>query len=95
MTRLDEIRERYNHSRGRSSIQPSTALEDIGYLLSLLDFHPASEPPDTDRTVLAKYRGELRKARYCTPGDRKPLWRGVGFATSAGLEWQELPEGQS
>lgn len=57
MSRLDEIRERYNHSGKFPRVQQfghSTALMDIGYLLGLLEVHPASEPPELHMPVLVK-----------------------------------------
>lgn len=55
-TRLDEIRERYECSLKYSNTQQagvSVALEDIGYLLGLMEEHPASEPPENTRSVQA------------------------------------------
>ena len=95
-SRLDEIRERYEWSKRASRTNPtgmSTAVEDIGYLLGLLEEHPADEPPDTTRKVLAyqKCVSQPRVAYYIKGGDAAWMCSWTGMSLTDIVAWRELP----
>lgn len=96
MGKLDEIRERYEWI-GRDIAKSSLPIHmptdgyynDVGYLLGLLEVHPASEPPDTPRNVLVYVleRG-WRKAYYAIDGG----WYTPCHSQLKGVVcWRELP----
>lgn len=98
MSKLDEIRETYNRigqsiaeRNGRAYTLPTDGLpdtryrDDVGYLLGLLEVHPASEPPDNIRDVLVLTVHGHYAVDYYTNGQ----FRHNGALVKS---WQELPE---
>ena len=101
-TKLDEIRERHAQASRTKERRPLTwanlpyeAVDrmhaDINHLLALLQLHPASEPPDTGRLVIVRWRNRVRLGRRFDGA-----WRVRGWAVVDGVHcpvesWQELP----
>lgn len=92
-TRLDEIRKRYERSvRYSDGHGVSTALEDIGYLLGMMEEHPASEPPDNTRNVQAYSPTVGWKSAFYNCVMDQWWWGPASFhALDDVTYWRELP----
>lgn len=101
MTKLDEIRERHKAIKkvviqhgwqtALRDANRKTYYEDASYLLTLLQSHPASEPPDTDRLVIVRWGRCVGMGQFIND-----TWRVFvsGAASQFGYPvetWQELP----
>lgn len=93
-SRLDEIRQRHERSLRYANTRQrgvSTALEDIGYLLGLMEEHPASEPPDNTRNVQAYSPTVGWKSAFYNCVMEKWWWGPAPFQALDVTHWRELP----